>query len=141
MVIRRNRPPALPCNVRIPYWADAASVTVNGVSFQSNQSLQPSSYAKIDRTWKNGDLVEVKLPMRLHLQAIPDDPTLVAIMYGPLVLAGALAPRISIRSEFIPTTKFCTAVFPPLPCQSSPAIASALTNGFNRSPRPAARMM
>jgi DUF1680 family protein len=34
--------------------------------------------------------VEVKLPMRLHLQTIPDDPKLAAVLYGPLVLAGEL---------------------------------------------------
>jgi DUF1680 family protein len=77
-------------NVRIPYWADNASVTINGKRFRPNEELAPSSYAKIDRTWKDGDHVEVKLPMRLHLQTIPDDPKLAAIMYGPLVLAGEL---------------------------------------------------
>jgi DUF1680 family protein len=77
-------------NVRIPYWADNASVMINGKLFRPNEELAPSSYAKIDRTWKDGDHVEVKLPMRLHLQTIPDDPKLAAIMYGPLVLAGEL---------------------------------------------------
>ena len=38
-------------------------------------------------------MVEVKLPMRLHLQTIPDDPSLVAILYGPLVLAGELGTQ------------------------------------------------
>jgi hypothetical protein len=77
-------------NLRIPYWADNASVTINGKRFRPNEELAPSSYAKIDRTWKDGDHVEVKLPVRLHLQTIPDDPKLAAIMYGPLVLAGEL---------------------------------------------------
>jgi uncharacterized protein len=32
----------------------------------------------------------VRLPMRLHVAQMPDDPTLQAVMYGPLVLAGCL---------------------------------------------------
>jgi DUF1680 family protein len=90
LTIQAKSPARFTLNVRIPYWADAASVTINGKPFQPRQKLVPSSYAKIDRTWKNGDRVEVKLPMRLHLQTIPDDPTLAAIMYGPVVLAGEL---------------------------------------------------
>jgi len=77
-------------NVRIPYWADGASVTINGKRFRPNEKVAPASYAKIERKWKNGDIVEVKLPMRLHLQPLPDDTNLAAIMYGPTVLAGEL---------------------------------------------------
>jgi len=44
----------------------------------------------LDRTWRNGDTVAIKLPMSLHLHPMPDDPTLAAVMYGPLVLAGRL---------------------------------------------------
>jgi DUF1680 family protein len=90
LIIQAKSPAHFSLNVRIPYWAENASVAINGKPRQPSEELTPSSYAKIDRTWKNGDYVEVKLPMRLHLQAIPDDPKLAAIMYGPLVLAGEL---------------------------------------------------
>jgi uncharacterized protein len=93
IVIWAKSPVRFALNVRIPYWADNASVTINGLPFRPKQSLKPASYAKIERTWADGDVVEVKLPMRLHLQTIPDDPSLVAIMYGPLVLAGELGTQ------------------------------------------------
>jgi DUF1680 family protein len=93
IVIRSKSPARFALNVRIPYWADNAGFTINGVPFRPKQSLKPSSYAKMDRTWQDGDVVEVKLPMRLHLHATPDDPSLVAIMYGPLVLAGELGTQ------------------------------------------------
>jgi hypothetical protein len=44
----------------------------------------------VDRTWSDGDKLEVPLPMSLHAWPMPDDKTLVAFMYGPLVLAGKL---------------------------------------------------
>jgi uncharacterized protein len=102
-------------NVRIPYWADAATVTINGKPFQPNQKLAPSSYAKIDRTWKNGDRVDVKLPMRLHLQPIPDDPTLAAIMYGPVVLAGELGTENLDSKRIYSEDKFLHGGFPSVP--------------------------
>jgi DUF1680 family protein len=42
----------------------------------------------LDRTWKTGDKIELNLPMGLHIDSMPDDETIQAAMYGPLVLAG-----------------------------------------------------
>jgi DUF1680 family protein len=114
LVIQTKSPARFTLNVRIPYWADAASVTVNGKPFQPHQKLAPSSYAKIDRTWKNGDRVDVKLPMSLHLQTIPDDPTLAAIMYGPLVLAGELGTENLDSKHIYSDDKFLHGGFPPI---------------------------
>jgi DUF1680 family protein len=90
LIIQTKSPARFSLNVRIPYWAENATIAINGKPWEPSEKLTPSSYAKINRTWKNGDRVEVKLPMRLHLQTIPDDSKLAAIMYGPLVLAGEL---------------------------------------------------
>lgn len=90
LVIQAKSPVEFGLNVRIPYWAENASATINGKPFRPSEKLAPASYAKIERKWKNGDVVQVKLPMRLHLQAIPDDSNLAAILYGPVVLAGEL---------------------------------------------------
>ncbi len=93
LLVQTKSPAAFGLNVRIPYWADNASVTINGKLFRANETLTPASYVKIERTWKNGDRVEVKLPMRLHLQTIPDDTNLAAILYGPILLAGELGTQ------------------------------------------------
>jgi DUF1680 family protein len=37
--------------------------------------------------------VELELPMRLTSEALPDDPTQQAFLYGPIVLAGDLGPQ------------------------------------------------
>ena len=49
-----------------------------------------STYVELKRTWKSGDTVELVLPKTLRLEPTPDDPTVAAIMWGPLVLAGDL---------------------------------------------------
>jgi len=112
LLIQTKSPARFTLNVRIPYWADGATVTINGKLFEPIQKLAPSSYAKIDRTWKNGDRVDVKLPMRLHLQTIPDDPTLAAIMYGPLVLAGELGTENLDSKRIYSEDKFLHGGFP-----------------------------
>jgi len=93
LTIQTKSPTQFALNVRIPYWTDGATISINGKSFRPNEKLAPSSYAKIERTWKNGDSVDVDLPMRLHLQPVPDDPQMAAILYGPIVLAGELGTQ------------------------------------------------
>ncbi len=79
----------MPLRIRVPYWVDTSfAVKVNGTA----QTLPAvaSTYVTLDREWHDGDKIEVSLPMSLHVAPIPDDPTLQAMMYGPLVLAGRL---------------------------------------------------
>jgi len=73
-------------NLRIPYWVQGGSVKVNGTALLSFAS--PGSYLTLNRVWKPGDKVELGLPMSLHIESMPDDETMQAAMYGPLVLAG-----------------------------------------------------
>jgi uncharacterized protein len=93
LTIQTKAPTQFALNVRIPYWTENAAISINGRPFHSKEKFAPSSYARIERTWKNGDQVEIKLPMRLHLQPTPDDPRMAAILYGPLVLAGELGTQ------------------------------------------------
>jgi hypothetical protein len=59
----------------------------------------PSSYVSIERAWKTGDVVDLRLPKALRLESTPDDSTVAAIMWGPLVLAGDLGPRHERRES------------------------------------------
>jgi hypothetical protein len=51
---------------------------------------EPGGYYVVHRTWRDGDQLVVDLPMSLHVHPMPDDPSMQAVMYGPLVLAGRL---------------------------------------------------
>ncbi|PYQ20565.1 MAG: hypothetical protein DMF81_18260, partial [Acidobacteria bacterium] len=75
--------------VRYPAWAQSGlNVTVNGRP--EPVSAAPGSYFTLERQWKKGDVVQVRLPMSLRQEAMPDDPKTIALLYGPLVLAGDL---------------------------------------------------
>ena len=87
--LRAERPLSMELNIRVPYWATrGGKIALNGETLTGFSS--PSSFLTLSRTWKDGDRVEVSLPMELHIDSLPDDPTLQAAMYGPLVLAGRL---------------------------------------------------
>jgi hypothetical protein len=83
------KPVHLAVRLRIPSWlASAPAVKVNGKALEATAS--PGSYLTLARTWRKGDRVEMELPMQLHIESMPDDPSVQAILYGPLVLAGDL---------------------------------------------------
>lgn len=70
-------------NLRIPAWAEGASVAVNG----KREAAAAGSFARLQREWKNGDGIDLELPMKARLEAVdPKHPETVALMVGPLVL-------------------------------------------------------
>jgi hypothetical protein len=86
ITVAAKSPAQLTINLRIPYWVQGGSVKINGAAVPAFAS--PSSFLSLTRTWKTGDKIELSLPMGLHVDAMPDDETVQAAMYGPLVLAG-----------------------------------------------------
>jgi hypothetical protein len=89
LTFQTQKPVRLALRIRYPSWVSSAmTVTINGKSEPVN--AKPGSYAAIEREWKNGDTVQIRWPMSLRLEAMPDDPKMIAILYGPIVLAGDL---------------------------------------------------
>jgi hypothetical protein len=74
--------------IRKPAWVDAAQFKVNKKLIQP--VLEKNGYWSIDRTWKNGDNIEIVLPMKLQTEPMPDNTNRIALLYGPIVLAGDL---------------------------------------------------
>ena len=96
--------------VRRPGWAgDGFALSVNGDRVplppgpdtewrdSRSQYREPagagSRYVNIAREWRDGDVVDVRLPKSLHVEPTPDDPRRAALLWGPLVLAGDLGPE------------------------------------------------
>jgi hypothetical protein len=102
-VVDTDQPTNLMLHLRIPAWvAGSATVKINGKG--SDVSASPGSYLSIARTWNRGDQIELELPMELRYEAMPDDRSLRAILYGPLLLAGELGsaglrPELEIGPE------------------------------------------
>ena len=90
ITVSAKEPTQLAVNLRIPYWAERGSVKINGTELPAFAS--PTSYLVLNRIWTNGDKIELGLPMGLHIDCMPDDQSVQAAMFGPLVLAGRFEP-------------------------------------------------
>lgn len=61
-----ERAAAFTLRVRIPAWAQGATLVINGEPFDG--AVTPGDFARIARTWRSGDVVTLDLPMppRVH---------------------------------------------------------------------------
>ena len=108
------KPVDVDLKLRIPYWAKSGGVKVNGRPIPA--FAEPGSYLVLRGPWKNGDRIELSLPMHLHAAPMPDKESLQAAMYGPLVLAARLEEeprdkwyrhfRAEEKQEATPTLQF-----------------------------------
>ena len=74
-----------PFYLRIPGWASNAEVRLNGKKLKV--AATPSSYVVLNRQWKNGDTITLRLPMRVALKKWDKNEDSVSIAYGPLWFA------------------------------------------------------
>jgi len=59
----------------------------------------PGQFARIHRTWKKGDRIEVEFDMPTRLEAVdPQHPKLMAAMHGPLALFAVGDVRATVRA-------------------------------------------
>jgi hypothetical protein len=91
-----------PVYLRIPAWAGAkTAIAINGKRMEASPA--PGQFARIDRTWKNGDRIEVEFDMPTVLEAVDaQHPDLMAAVHGPLALfaIGQIPPSVS-RAELM----------------------------------------
>jgi hypothetical protein len=84
-----DRPRDFAIALRIPGWCEGAALTVNDEPVPAGT---PGDYALIRRRWAQGDRIALSLPMRLRTESANDDPSTVALLHGPVVLAADLGP-------------------------------------------------
>ena len=71
-------------SLRIPAWADQASIAVNG---KRETAVQPGRFVRLQRQWKSEDRIDLELPLTPRLEQIDKaHPDTVALLAGPVVL-------------------------------------------------------
>ncbi|MCH5187668.1 MAG: glycoside hydrolase family 127 protein [Oscillospiraceae bacterium] len=79
-------------NFRAPSWlAGDMTVRVNGEEIAAETI---DGYVTVERTWNEGDVVELTLPMALSVYTARDNDNKVAFKYGPVVLAAPLGTEL-----------------------------------------------
>lgn len=73
-------------HVRVPGWATKGfTVQVNGK--EQKLTATPGSYVTLTRKWKDGDIIDLKMPFQFHLDPVMDQQNIASLFYGPILLA------------------------------------------------------
>lgn len=109
VTVQLEKPATFALKVRIPSWAEGATVRVNGNAVKA--SVRPNEYTSVVRKWAGGDVVEIDLPLKVRLlEAHPLAEEVfghVAVSRGPMVYCvespdlpgGVGVSEIAIRSD------------------------------------------
>ncbi len=110
--------------LRVPDWTLPGRVLINGKSVEA--FAVPGGTVVLDREWKDGETVEIRLPMSRWEWRMPDDESIRAQMKGPMVLAADLGEE---KTRATPTKPRAIPDY-----QSKPVQAPATPEGLALKP-------
>lgn len=81
-----EQPLHFPFLVRVPYWCTSPVIQING---KTQQLTSSPGFVRLERTWKSGDTVEVRLPMTPRL--LEGAQNSLSVYQGPLLFSLPIA--------------------------------------------------
>jgi len=86
-ILQTTSPTEREIGIRVPAWCQSGfTVTINGEA--QKLEAKPATYVLLKRLWKAGDSIHCQLPMTFSSYPMPDQPSQMAFLYGPLVMVG-----------------------------------------------------
>ena len=85
--VEMEDPKQMGIKIRYPQWVAPGKLEVRVNDDPVEVTAEPGSYFSLNRTWENNDKIEVRLPMHLSSERLPDGSDYKALKYGPIVLA------------------------------------------------------
>ncbi|HUC83699.1 MAG TPA: beta-L-arabinofuranosidase domain-containing protein [Candidatus Acidoferrales bacterium] len=86
-----DRAVTFPLYLRVPGWCRSATVSVNGKAV--SVAPEADQYVRLERQWKDGDAVILKLPMKVTLRQWAANHDSVSVDYGPLTFSLKIGER------------------------------------------------
>jgi DUF1680 family protein len=125
--------------LRYPEWVKqgALRITVNGKSVAA--AIGADRYVNVRRAWRDGDKVEIHLPMTTRLEQMPDKSAYYAVLHGPVVLAAKTNPFPGEQLNYLADDSRMghIASGPVCPLEQAPVLVSdsaAFSNRFRPVP-------
>jgi hypothetical protein len=91
--IETAKPAKFPLYLRVPRWCDSAVVSINGKP--ARLKCKPLEYIRLQRKWRDGDIVTLRLPMKLGVRQWHKNEDAVSVDYGPLSFSLAIKERFA----------------------------------------------
>ena len=91
LTVSADEPTEFPLYLRVPGWCEQPKLKINGRTTEVYP--EPQTFIVIDRTWKDGDTVELALPMELKLRYWRRNGNSVSVDRGPLTYSLKIGER------------------------------------------------
>jgi hypothetical protein len=85
-----KRPVRFPLYLRVPKWCEGSEVTINN---SQPATLGRLGYVVVEREWRSGDVVQLRLPMKLSVRKWVKNHNAVSVDYGPLTFSLRIGER------------------------------------------------
>ena len=82
-----NKPQAFNLHFRYPVWVTNGQMQLSVNGQKQEATKDKYGYVVINRTWKTGDVISIRLPMHAGMEYLPDGSPWASFLYGPIVLA------------------------------------------------------
>jgi uncharacterized protein len=82
-----DHPKSFAVHIRYPSWVRDGQMQISVNGQKSKAAKDEHGFAVINRTWKTGDVVSIRLPMQANMEYLPDGSPWASFLYGPIVLA------------------------------------------------------
>jgi DUF1680 family protein len=80
-----------------PSWANSVDVYINNI--KQNVKVAPNSYISLKREWKDKEEIRLHFHYDFYLKPMPDDNKVIAIFYGPTLLAFDYASELIMKGD------------------------------------------
>jgi DUF1680 family protein len=126
LTVRLQKPATFSLHVRHPGWVatNAFAARVNGELVHTAST--PSSYVALEREWRDGDRVEIEIPMRTTVERLPDGSDWVALLHGPIVLVSPAGTDNLTGLRADDSRMGHVASGPMMPLDEAPVLVSSL---------------
>lgn len=89
IIISAKKPTAFTIKIRQPHWAKKnTTIAVNGKKMHAEKDAD--GFLLVSKKWNDKDRIDISFDMGLYTESMPDNKNRIAVMYGPLALAGNL---------------------------------------------------
>ena len=96
LTLSLKKPTTFPIYLRIPHWAKNAAVSVNG---KTTNLKKAGKLLCLTQEWKQGDRIQLHLPMELSLRTWQVNQNSVSVDYGPLTMSLLIQERYVQKSS------------------------------------------
>lgn len=90
LTLSTPRPVRFPLHLRVPGWCDGPEIRVNGIPVTAPDG---PAWARVERTWRDGDTVRIRFPQEARLREWPGAHGAVSVERGPLTYSLEIGER------------------------------------------------